>query len=423
MPWELNGATGQWEWKEEPGATGPVEDQPGYRDPSTPTQATPPPDTGDINPENFVPGTGPGQNVPGAYNPGASEQKWSIDPQWFTYINRGNFATPGYEATNQRLSELQGYRATPQLGPAAMSGQSDYLTQGQRGLQSAYEAMGQAQLGGEAFRAGQGTLAGTLGGFAGQGLAGSGYAGDVRGLVGGLQGMASGQTSLARQQVEADTQAAIARQRSLAAGARPGQGALAAFGAARNIAGLELEGASRAAREGLAERLGALGQLGGVLGTATGQDLQRAQAERQLQLGAAGQLAGLYGQGREQDLATGQTAYQLGLGRLGAQAGLYGQQAGQEAQYGLANQAAQNQFQLQQLEADLRSRGLDDARIQQALQQQLQLNQLALEGTMGYEAERTRRLGALTGGQQGDGKGFWDYLTAIGADVGSIVPG
>lgn len=344
-----------------------------------------------VLPSDFQAGVNPGT---GAYLPGAGEQHWSTDPSYFTYVNRTNFALPGYDQMNQSLSGLMGDRATPQLGPAAMSGQSDYLTQGQQGLLGAYQ-------GANEFRAGQTGLAGTLGGYAGAGLDASGYAGDVRGLVGNLQGMASGQDSLARQQVQADTQAAIARQRSMAAGARPGQGALAQFGAAKNIAGLELEGASRAAREGLAERNAATQSLAGVLGTQTGQDLTRAQSERQLQLGATGQLADLYGQGRTQDLAG-----------LGAQAGLYGQMAGQEGQYNLANQNAQNQFQLQQMEADLRSRGMDDARIQQALATQLQLNQLAQQGGMGYEQARGQHLAALIG--QGDtSKGPLDYIAGI----------
>ena len=123
-------------------------------------------------------------------------------------------------------------------------------------------------------------------------------------------------------------------------------------------------------------------------------------AERQLQLGATGQLGELYGQGRTQDLAS-----------LGAQAGLYGQMAGQEGQYNLANQNAQNQFQLQQLEADLRSRGMDDARIQQALQAQLQLNQIAQQGGMGYEQARGQRLASLQGAAPE--KGPLDYIAGI----------
>ena len=384
-----------WQRQTYGGATDNPDAQFAYADYVRQQQATTPP-----------PGMSPNYGQPGGppggpnYGPSPSPDQ---DPsaQHYSYVNPQNFGTPDYAALLQALQGIGGDRAAPDIGQAAIAQysravQPQYLTQGQRGLMGAYQAPNQ-------FQQGQQGLQGQLGGLGSAALGGNQYGGNIDSLIQQLTGQSQGKDSYAAGQMHQDLANAISQQRSLAAAARPGQGALAGRQAAQNIGGLQAGAASQLAQAQLAERLGAQSQLGGLVTTARGQDLQRAQQERALQLQALGQQADVLGQGRTQDLAG-----------LAGQQSLYGQMAGQEAQYGLANQAAQNQFglanqsalnqfALQRGQLGMQQQQLDDQRTQQALAQRLALSGLAQQGTMGYEQERSRRLAAILGQQQGGG--------------------
>lgn len=91
-----------------------------------------------------------------------------------------------------------------------------------------------------------------------------------------LMRSARGENSLAMEQARQLNEQNIAQQRSLAAGARPGQSAMAQRLAAQNVGRLNAGVAGQALQANLAERMGALGQLGGLSTQARGQDIDRA---------------------------------------------------------------------------------------------------------------------------------------------------
>lgn len=381
------------------GPVGPGNQPPPYdpRNPPGPIYDHRPGGSGGVGPG------GPG-TMGGDYLPYRSDFARPFNPDEFTYIDPRNFALPGYGGIQSELQGITagGYRETPRLGNAAQVGLSDYLTGGQRNLMGAYGAPGR-------FAGQEGELAGLLGDYSRGSLGPDAYGGDTRALIGRLGQTMSGQDSLARMNVREALEGATADQRAMAATARPGSGALAARTAAQNIGRIGSTAASTGARAELEERMAAAGQLGNVLSTARGQDLARQTAERQLQLGAAGQLGGLMSDVGNRDLS-----------RLGAMAGLYGQMGGQELQAGLANQDALNQFEMRRPELEFQNRQIEDARMLEALRQRAALSQAAQAGTMGYEAERSRRVSPFLG--QPEDPGFWDYFSNIAGTVLPFIP-
>lgn len=100
------------------------------------------------------------------------------------------------------------------------------------------------------------------------------FRGGQMALVRQLQEQAAGRgPSLAGMQANAVAQRSLAQQQALAAGAAPGNEALAARQAAMNAGNTMNELASTSAQARMAEQMAARGQLGGVLGQARGQDI------------------------------------------------------------------------------------------------------------------------------------------------------
>lgn len=170
------------------------------------------------------------------------------------------------------------------------------------------------------------------GGIAGQGprdvpqVGQSSFRGDQQGLINMLQQQARGEgpgQELVRRQAQGVADRGMAQQLGAARGARAGQGPGAFLGAAQNASNMQSRVGEQAATGGLQAQLGAIGQLGGTLQGARGQDLQR---------GGMNQSATLQGRGmddqrqmealRQRLLASqmqqqGQMGYQqMELGRL-----------------------------------------------------------------------------------------------------------
>jgi hypothetical protein len=150
---------------------------------------------------------------------GADDEKRQYDP------NQDNFMLPGYGDTRSQYSNMigQGPRGAPQAGV-------------------------------------------------------SGFRGDQRQLSGMLFDQARGQgpgQEIAQRQASQQVQQGLGQQMAMARSARPGQSAMAARNAAMAGGQLQGAGAQAASMGGLAAQQSAIGQLGGVLQGARGQDLQR----------------------------------------------------------------------------------------------------------------------------------------------------
>lgn len=97
-------------------------------------------------------------------------------------------------------------------------------------------------------------------------------------LISQLQAQAAGRgPSLAGMQAFAAADRGMAQQQSLAAGAAPGNEALAARQAMQNSAGINANLAQTSAQARMAEQMNAQQQLGGVLGQARGMDINNEQ--------------------------------------------------------------------------------------------------------------------------------------------------
>lgn len=110
------------------------------------------------------------------------------------------------------------------------------------------------------------------------------------GSLNDLQAQAQGKNSISALQLQQAQRANLAQQRSMAAGAAPGNAAMAARQAANNMARLGYGLSGQQAIAGLAERNQAQQAYANMLGQARGQDLQGA-------LGAYGTQVQAYGGG------------------------------------------------------------------------------------------------------------------------------
>lgn len=125
--------------------------------------------------------------------------------------------------------------------------------------------------------------------FANESQAGMRYrTGQMQGVIGQLQDQASGENSLSAEQLRQSLGQVLGGQRSMAAGARPGNAAMAARTAAIQGGRVGSGLAGQQALAGIAERNAATQSLGGILGQMRGQDLQGA-------LGSRGQAIGGFG--------------------------------------------------------------------------------------------------------------------------------
>lgn len=107
--------------------------------------------------------------------------------------------------------------------------------------------------------------------------AGSDFRGAQSSVLDYLNGQMRGQNSLSREQLRRDTDRNISQQQAIAAGARPGNAAMASRIAAQN-AGLAQSGmAGDAAMAGIAERNAAANSYANVAGQARGQDINQTQ--------------------------------------------------------------------------------------------------------------------------------------------------
>lgn len=129
-------------------------------------------------------------------------------------------------------------------------------------------------------------LSGMFGGRLAPSVAESGFRPGQADLVRMLQEQAAGRgpgQALVRAQAEQAANRGAAQQMGMAQGA-VGSGAMAARNAALGMAGVQSRVGEQAAMGGLQAQLGAVGQLGGVLQGARGQDLALGQANAQLTL-------------------------------------------------------------------------------------------------------------------------------------------
>lgn len=99
--------------------------------------------------------------------------------------------------------------------------------------------------------------------------------------------------SMAMRQLAQGLAQSQAQQRSMAAGAAPGQGVMAARNAMSNMGRQSVGMSGQAAMAGIAERDAAASQYGNLLHGLRGQDLQATLGSRGQQLGAYGTLEGL----------------------------------------------------------------------------------------------------------------------------------
>lgn len=162
----------------------------------------------------------------GWFGGGGDGPEYGYDP------NRDNFGVPGFQGMTGQYGDIAGQsRNAPQVGGSSF-----------RGGQQNYINMLNAQ----------------------------------------AQGQGAGQ-QIARDQAQIATDRGLAQQMAMARSARPGQSAAAARNAAMASGQLQGQGAQAATMGGLQAQQAALGQLGGALGQARGQDLQRNSANAELQ--------------------------------------------------------------------------------------------------------------------------------------------
>ncbi len=167
----------------------------------------------------------------------------------------------------------------------------------------------------------------------------SGFAGDQRELAGMLMDRAQGKNSVAEQQWRQGTEAANHQQRSMMAGARPGNAAMAMRVGSQNMA------------------TNAMGMTGGAA-------LARAQEAQQAAMGLGGVLA--QGRGADENL-------------------------------GMFNASQSNQRQFGQAQMDQQQTAMDDAARAGLMGQDVNVAGLQQQGNMGYEQNRTNRFGATLG--------------------------
>jgi hypothetical protein len=183
-----------------------------------------------------------------------------------------------------------------------------------------------------------------------------------------LAQIASGQSKGAGElAVDRQIGQAAAQQQAMARMQRGAYGASAGRGAARNVAGLGVTGAGQAQQAALSDQMGAGSQLAGLLDQTRGADI-----------GMAGQNAQLSQQAMLQQ-------------------GQFDQQ--RNMQQGQMDQATQ----LANLDAQLRSRGMNDAARQAYLQQIMNMNQAELSARMGQEQVMMSQPGLMGPAMQAGG--------------------
>ena len=138
--------------------------------------------------------------------------------------------------------------------------------------------------------AGQADAAGAFAGVGEQGYADRTAA--LGGVTDQLGRLARGEDSYSAMQLRQALGQNLAAQQAMAAGARPGNAAMAARTAAMNQGRLSAGLAGQQALAGIAERQSAVQSLGNVLGSMRGQDLQAALGSRQNAMGGLGTLEG-----------------------------------------------------------------------------------------------------------------------------------
>jgi hypothetical protein len=167
---------------------------------------------------------------------GASDILTADDPQAYD-PEKGNFSVPGYGRQYDNYGQAAAgfsHRGAPQMAGAQM---------------------GESQ-----FRGDQAAL--------------------IRGLQADAAGRGAGQ-QLVRMQAQQAANRGMSQQMAIAAGGAPGSGAANARTAALAGGAMQSQVGEQAALAGMQARLGALGQLGGVVSGARGQDLARGQANMQ----------------------------------------------------------------------------------------------------------------------------------------------
>jgi hypothetical protein len=175
------------------------------------------------------------------------------------------------------------------------------------------------------------------------------------GAIASGQQRGAGELAVGRQM-----QQAAAQQQATARMQRGMSGASAARGAARNLAGLGVAGAGQAQQAALSDQMGAGQQLAGLLGQTREQDLGMAAQNAQLD--------------QQQMLQQGSMNQQSML-----QQGTFDQQ--RNMQLGQMQQARQ----LANLDAELRTMGMNDQARLAYLQQWGQMNQSEMAGRLGQE--------------------------------------
>lgn len=115
---------------------------------------------------------------------------------------------------------------------------------------------------------------------------------DMEGLADQLGRLARGEDSYSAEQLRHSLGQTLAAQQSMAAGARPGNAAMAARNAAMNMSRQQSGLAGQQALAGIAERQAAAQSLGNMLGQMRGQDLQAALGGRQTAVGGYGNYEG-----------------------------------------------------------------------------------------------------------------------------------
>jgi len=122
---------------------------------------------------------------------------------------------------------------------------------------------------------------------------------DMKDLADQLGRLARGEDSYSAEQLRQSLGQTLAAQQSAAAGARPGNAAMAARNAAQNMSRQQSGLAGQQSLAGIAERQSAAQSLGNMLGTMRGQDLQATLGGRAGAIGAygtyEGQRTGRYG--------------------------------------------------------------------------------------------------------------------------------
>lgn len=122
------------------------------------------------------------------------------------------------------------------------------------------------------------------------------YGQQAQGALDHLGQTMRGQNSVSQEQLRQGLGQQLASQASMAASARPGQGAMAARSAAMNMGRAQSGMAGQAALAGIAERNAAAAQYGGLLQGLRGQDLQATMGSRAQALGGYGDIERLRAQ-------------------------------------------------------------------------------------------------------------------------------